>query len=492
MRHAIPALDPVSLWLDDLWVATLVKRASLTELWQLHAPAPYGFLVLEQLVRGLFGDGHLQLQAAPFLARLVSIIAMGWVGAELTRHFGLGLVAAAGMALQSELAVQAVRIKQYSLDACLCAVLLALALCFLRRPSNLRLGSLGLASLLALPCSFPSLFVGPPLLTLCALSYANDVRVRSPERSLRPLVIMLGFDALAAVWLLLIVRQKATPALQDFWSSYYPPHDFDGFRSFFRAGPGYDFLTGAFEPVRWLALLVPIGIYQLLRARWTRPLGALVVALHFAVLCSSMLRLYPLGVARLDSFARPSQLLAAVAALRPLVAAGPRILGPIPVSALCLVAASWRLAAQPVSYPKAGEKPLAAMVRSWLADADAGLVLFPWANWAFAYYTDFPVRLVPVSDSTNGFFAIPERSRSCVLRETWEGMFFSDYARDARIFDAQLATLLATPPQRLVFYGSHGDTADYRAMLRQLRRRGYMSLHKESRGRAIAVLLERR
>lgn len=491
-RQGFAALDPVSLWLDDLWVATLVKHASLVELWQLKAPAPYGFIVIEKLVRAVFGDGQLQLQAAPYLARLVSIAALGWLAAELTGSAGIGLLAATGLALQSELAIQSLRVKQYSLDVLLCVMLLGFAIAALRRPSLGRLAWFGFACVVALPCSFPSAFIGPALFSLCALAYAHDQRLVAPAVAVRALGLMLLFDVLCAALLLLIVQQKTTPALQNFWADNYPERaTWRALRKFYRTGPGRDFLIG-FAPLPWLAWLVPIGVIQLLRERWTRALGVFVVLLHAAVLLSGILKMYPLGVPRLDAYIRPVQLLAAAAALQPL-ATWTRLRSLIAVPALIVaLVAAWQLTARPVEYVPAGEKPLAAHVERWLSDPTTGLLLFPWANWAFAYYTDSPVKLVPVSDSTNGFFAIPERPQSVVLRETWQGMFFADYARDAAVFDQQLAALLQSPPPKLVFYGSFGDADDYRSMLRQLKRLHYVVVDKHDQERALAVLLERR
>jgi hypothetical protein len=499
LRQAYMALDPVSLWLDDLWVATLVKRASLAQVFRLHAPAPFGFVVLEKIVRVGFGDGHLQLQAAPLSARLVAIAGAAWAAFELRRSFALGLIAASGMALQSEIAVQAVRVKQYSLDAAVSVIVLALTLRCSRRPSLPRLAVLGAFVLLALPCSFPSVFSGPVLFSLCAL----DMTLRDRRHALQVLALLVAVDVLVCGWLAIIVQQKATPALRDYWSGNYPlgitPAALAGF---FGDGPGRAFLTGAFDPWPVLALLVPVGLYQLLRRRWTRPLGLGLLVLHAAVLASSLLRLYPLGVPRLDSYVRPVHIVLALAALQPLAAkrwtapvmlslwAAKRWLAPA-AAALCFCAALQRLAREPVAYVPAGEKPLAAVVQRWLVDPTVGLLLFPWANWAYAYYTDEPVRLVPVTDSTNGFFAIPKRPQSWVLRETFHGVFFSDYARDARAFDEQLASLLSAAPKRLVYYGSYGESRDYRAMLRQLSRHGYASVQVQSEAQAIAVLLER-
>lgn len=492
-RQGFAALDPVSLWLDDLWVATLVKRASLVEVWQLKAPAPYGFIAIEKLVRAVFGDGQLQLQAAPYLARLSAIAALGWIAARLTRSAGLGLLAAAGLALQSELATQSLRVKQYSLDVLLCATLLGLAIAALRRPSLMRLAWLGFASAVALPCSFPSAFVGPALFSLCTLAYAYDQRLVAPRIAVRALGLLLVCDLVCVALLLSIVAHKTTPALQDYWSDYYPQRaTWRALRKLYRDGPGRDFLTGAFEPLPWLALLVPVGVIRLVRQRGTRPLGVFVVVLHAAVLLSGLLKLYPLGVPRLDLYMRPVQLLAATAALQP-PAAWPRLRSLIAVPALIIaLVVARQLTTQPVEYIPAGEKPLAAHVERWLSDPTTGLLLFPWANWAFAYYTDSPVKLVSVTDSTNGFFAIPARPQSVVLRETWQGVHFSQYARDAALFDEQLSPLLAKPPPKLVFYGSFGDDGDYRAMLGQLERLHYVRVKKLARDGALSVLLERR
>jgi hypothetical protein len=492
-RQAFGALDPVSLWLDDLWVATLVKHGSFLEIWQLKAPVPYGFVVVEKLVRTLFGDGELQLQAVPYLARLASIAALGWLAALVTRSAGIGLLAATGLAFQAELAIQSVRVKQYSLDVLLCVMLLGFAVTTLRRPSLSRLACFGFASFVSLPCSFPSAFIGPALFSLCALIYAYDQRRIAPAVSIRALGLLLLCNALCAALLLVIVRHKSTPALQDFWVAHYPKRaTWRELRRFYRAGPGRDLLTGAFAPLPWLAWLVPVGVIQLLRERWTRALGAFIVLLHGAVLLSAMLKMYPIGVPRLDVYIRPVQLLAAAAALQPLAAwLRLRLLVAVPALILALIA-SQQMTDRPVEYIPAGEKPLAAYVDRWVSDPTTGMVLFPWANWALAYYTDLPVKLVAVTDSTNGFFAIPERPRSVVLRETWQGVHFADYAQDAAMFNQQLATLLRDPPPKLVFYGSFGSEDDYNSMLRQLRRSRYFQVEKHARDRALAVLLQRR
>jgi hypothetical protein len=483
-------MQPVSLWLDDLWVASLVKYASARDLIRLHAPAPIGFVAILKLIRFCFGDGHLQLQALGFTARLLTIGGVAWLATELTRSFGLGLIAAAGMALQSELALQSVRIKQYALDAWISVGLLVLALRFLRRPSCARLLPLAAASLVALPISFPSAFVGPVLLSLCALSFAIEQHRDAPREVARVLAITALCDVIGAALLFAIVRQKATPALQDYWSANYVSiASLRAFRRFFRHGAGWNFLFDAFGPLPWLGLLEFVGVWMLLRRRWTRPLGVFMLLLYPALICSSALRMYPIGEPRVDSFLRPIIVLVCVLALQPLAAWR---FGAGTLASLATLFAIGQLEQSPVWYVAAGEKPLAAEINAQLADPQVGLLLFPWANWAFAYYGHWPVRLVPVSDSTNGFFAIPQRPNTWVLPETYQGHFFSNYTRDRHAFDALIAPLMAAGPRTLVFYGSYGSAGDYRALLRNLKRRGYAVTSRQSQDGAIAVRLERR
>jgi hypothetical protein len=481
-------LRPVSLWLDDLWVATLVKHASLRELAALRAPVPYGFVATLKLIRVVFGDGHLQLQAAPLLAHLLAICGIGIVTVQLTRNFGFGLLASCLVAMQEELSVQAVRVKQYTLDALISVCLLGLAVHCLRRPSAERLTALGAASLLALPFSFPSAFIGPVLLTSCAVFRAFEQRDQR-DQAVRTLAIMTLFDLACAALLFVMVHQKTTPSLRHFWAANYPPtHDLRALASFFSRGPGYAFFTGAFGPAPWLAWLQPLGVFWLLRTRWTRALGVFVLVLLAAILLSSVLHFYPIGAPRLDSFVRPVHVLVAVAALQ-LVPLNERYsLAP---AGLVVLFAAYQLTIHPVTYPFAGEQPLSKLVRRWIASSETGVLLFPWANWAFAYYTDEPVHLVAVDDSTNGFFAIPDRPNAWVLPETYHGALFSSYARNTRAFDALLAPLLTTRPESLVFYGSYGSPQVYRTMLRHLGRRHYRIVEPHTRAGAIAVRLER-
>jgi apolipoprotein N-acyltransferase len=94
----------------------------------------------------------------------------------------------------------------------LCVVLLGFGVTALRRPSLGRLVWFGVASVVALPCSFPSAFIGPALFSLCALAYAYDQRLVAPPVAVRALGLLLIIDALCVALLLLIVHQKATPA----------------------------------------------------------------------------------------------------------------------------------------------------------------------------------------------------------------------------------------------------------------------------------------
>jgi hypothetical protein len=84
--------DPLSLWLDDEWMATIIRHASLSQIAQLNIPAPLGFTVLEKLVATSSADLEWPLQVVPFVAGLLSIL-LFWMLARrvLESRFALGL-----------------------------------------------------------------------------------------------------------------------------------------------------------------------------------------------------------------------------------------------------------------------------------------------------------------------------------------------------------------------------------------------------------------
>ena len=127
-------------------------------------------------------------------------------------------------------------------------------------------------------------------------------------------------------------------------------------------------------------------------------------------------------------------------------------------------------------------------VKEVLGPADA-LVVHPWGNWAIGYYGPWPVTLVKVSDSTNGFFVHPARDHTLVLAESYEGRSF----RDPVAIESQLSKLMSEPFSRIVYFGDHGHWPEHQAIARAIARYGYVVTRQESRptgtGRALAVLI---
>jgi hypothetical protein len=288
---------------------------------------------------------------------------------------------------------------------------------------------------------------------------------------------------------LLVLRNQQRANLVAYWHAYFVPLTNAGaLREFFLtdSGHGWSFLSGAFPLHSWqLALVVP-GLAWLLTRRAERPIGVAAIALFVAVLALSALKRYPVGAPRVDAFSYPVAVVLAAVGIHCLVG---RIPGALPLAAAASLAlAATDSARHRASYPPAGDKALVDALQEVLRPTDA-LVVHPWGNWALGYYGPWPVELVKVSDSTNGFFVHPQRDHTLVLAESYEGRSF----RDPAAVEPQLRQLLKEPFSRVVYFGDQARLAEHEAMARAIARHGYVVRRLEWRrtgmGRALAALI---
>ncbi len=131
LLQRLPGLQPVSLWLDDQWVAVLATAAPISFVLTGDYPCPPGFVLLLKAVVLFAGAGELQLQMFPFLASLAAIPLLAWATTRATGNPALGIIAAVLIAGNVTLAVYGLRVKPYTVDALATATLLALAVSFM-------------------------------------------------------------------------------------------------------------------------------------------------------------------------------------------------------------------------------------------------------------------------------------------------------------------------------------------------------------------------
>jgi len=485
LLRGLPALAPPSLWLDDQWVALLAAQAPWSFLFSAPIPCPPGFALLEQLARRLLGDADWALQVLPFAAGILTVPLLGWVTFRLTGERLLGLAVATLLAGSPVLAAFSLRVKPFSLDALVATALLNLAVAGMHRP-----GVRGLACLCALAAiapllSFPAILVGPPLVAATGWSVLGATESTGARR--RPVVALLVAYAgalAAAAWLL---AGRGNPALFQHWRSFYLPLLEPALLPEFLAGAGERFFTLAFpEPLGALALLVPAGIAVLWHRRPTRPLGMALAALYVGVAAASALGRFPVGGGRTDLFSYSVTLLCVAAALaaipwRPRLVAGGAALAAI-------AALGWTIQDGPVEYPATGAATIVRRAARAIGPGD-GLVVYPWSNWAVAYYGPWPSRLVEVADSTNGYYAELERPHTLVLRESAGGVKFDASPPGV---ESQLATWLPGAPEHVHYLALWGPAAPNDWVVRAFRAHGYQPSGGERNQGAMWLRWERK
>jgi len=482
----LSAFSPPSLWLDDEWVALLVRHATLPLLFLGKLPASPGFILALRSATALLGEGEWQLQLVPFLAGLLAILLLGVLALRLTGSHALGFAAAAILAANPLLATYSVRVKQFTLDALVTLVLLSLAAACLSTPALSRFACLAAGAVLLLPVSFISLFLALLLVNAIGLSMTLEGARAEVAPRRRLLVVWVGFNlaALALCWFLMLGR--GNPSLYHHWRNFYLPTESAAGAASFMVHLGSRLFTNAFpEHFGWLAVLVPVGLFRLLRRPTWRPLGVALLGLYLVVIVASGLRLYPIGGGRTDLYIAPVSILLVAVAARTEGRLGRFLTPAVAVASLGICFVSLR-GIRP-DYPDTGSWETMETVNKLVRDEDA-LVIYPWSNYAVGYYGRWPVHLVEVPDSTNGFYAEPDRPGTLVLRETWRGASFES---DRSVVAEQLQPLLAQGYPRLVYVAIRGPIPPHTWIVETILSQGYKVAHQESHTGAIVMVFDR-
>jgi hypothetical protein len=305
----------------------------------------------------------------------------------------------------------------------------------------------------------------------------------APWRRLALIVAVTGAALAAAAWQL---AGRGNPPLYEHWRGFYLPLGEPARLPEFLAENGRRFFALAPPaPLAAIAWLVPVGIAALLYRRATRPLGAAIVAIYAGVAAASALSRFPVGGGRTDLFSYPVTVLCIAAALgaiptRRRLAAGIAALGAIG-------ALGWTIREGPVEYPATGAATIVRQAARRIDPAD-GLVVYPWSNWAAAYYGPWPYRLVEVADSTNGYYAVLERPATLVLRASADGEKFD---ASPRVIEAQLAAFLPQAPDRVYYLSLWGPPAPNDWAVRAFRAHGYRPSGGEKSQGAMWLRFER-
>ena len=393
-----PGLGPSSLWLDDAWVALVTRTSGVSDTMLVGLTGP-GFVFLLKGVLEATGFSELAAQALPFIAAVVAVPLLYLVA--MARGLSVvGALSSAGLLLVAPEHVEyATRVKQFTLDALLVVVMIAVGWAATSAPTRRRLA---VVVAVAVATTAVSAGVAP-----AAAACLGAVGLGSIGRGRRAMAEAAAGGAIWAVfaagWYALVLRPRIAVSLREYWQDYYVAIDAglvaavrDVARGLTRLLEGFSVLPPALS-----GLLLSVGVAVAIR-RWGRA-AFLLIGPALVLLAMAALELAPFGGGRTDLFLYPGLALLGGTAAE---AAG-RWLGrsavPLVVVGLLLLA----IAGPAPAYPQEDVRPLVAELEDrWRPDDR--LLVYPSTIWAFGIYTSLPVRVV--ADSSNGWGFRPEVS----------------------------------------------------------------------------------
>ena len=470
--HDVGYLLRQPFWTDEAWVA-VTTRFPLPQLPATTSSTPIGWSALARVVT-VSGTQTARLLPLAFAGGAVVIaywfarrLGWRWQAASVAAGLlaGIGVLLAPAMLVRNDL-------KQYTADACLALLTLALTSELERGWSRWRLAGLSAAVWGGMLLSHTAAFVGVAAFgAVCAVQLARRAWGRLAEAVVTgagTAILMLGvyegFDARAVV-----------PGLTAYWAGYYVPvahglrasgtfvvSQFNAVHAYFGLGPV------------WLG--VPLFVAGLVTIfRLGRPATAVAIAaLWPEMLVLSALNKYPFLDLRTSTFLFAITVVVAaigVAGLGSLIR--PWLRGGVAALLAVAAVAAFTAAAQPYvrshSIPREDVRDQARYVAAHAAPGDVILVNLS-SNWGFAYYwpRGTPARL-PDPVVLQGYEAyFPGQPRIIVARN-----------RDRAGVSSALSLALVRARQhacsRIWLVRTHLSGAERAAWTAALRQRGLVS-----------------
>ncbi len=477
--HDVGYLLRQPFWTDEAWVA-VTARFPLSQLPATTSSTPIGWSALVRVVT-VSGTQTARLLPLGFAGAAVMIaywfarrIGWRWRAASVTAGLlaGIGVLLVPAMLVRNDL-------KQYTADACMALLTLALTSQLEREWSRWRLAALSVAVWGGMLLSDTVAFVGLAAFgAVCAVQLARRAWRRLAEAVVTgtgTAVLMLGvyeaFDARAVV-----------PGLTAFWADYYLPvaHGLRASSTFVISRVSAVHAHFGLGPA-WLG--IPLFIAGLVTIfRLGRPATAIAVtALWPEMLALSALKKYPFLDQRTSTFLFAITVVVAaigVAGLGSLVR--PWLKGGVAAVLAAAAAVAFTVGAQPYvrSHSIVAEdvRDQARYVAAHAAPGDVIVVNLD-SNWGFAYYWPHgtPARRADpaVLQGYEAYF--PGQPRIIVARD-----------RDPAAVNAALSLALARARQhacsRIWLVRTHLLAAERAAWTAALRQRGLVSTRAGARG----------
>ncbi len=461
-------LGPHSLYLDDQAMVVLARHAGVAEFFRLHAHCPFGFFALLRPLAAFTGTASTPLQLAAWVPALLLVAASAQLVRRVTHSAGAALLAAAVVGANPLVAIYAVRVKHYTLEALVTTVIAALAWNAVRRPSLRRCATLAAASTAGIVFAHSAL-IAAPLFLMAATSALVLRRPAVATRILAP-AIAAGLALSAALYAWFVVGEAASAALVDYWSHR--------FLTLERAIdlPARFFVHAFPAPLGWLAPLALVGAIGLWRGR-ARPWIVATVLVDASIFALSYLERYPIGTGRLDLFSIPLTVVLSVTGLEAILgraARSVRVRGAL-WSCATVAVATLGVLSRIAPYPSLGDRAAVESLSRQLRPGDH-LLVDPLSNYALGLYGSWPVRLVSDAASTDNFAVRLDRAGVSYL--PMRGVV---HRFDPEVTSRLVRAALSSRPARLVFLASHMEPESFDLVQQEISRLAYLPRRAERR-----------
>lgn len=467
----LPAWDPPTLFLDDLWQGILSRLPFATQ-WEYRSSSPFGFTALQSLILSLFQDPEKGVQAIPFFGGIATIPLAAWGAWLVTRQPWAAVFAASLLAASPSLAAFSMRGKHYSIDALSVALLLILMV-----RTNLAkqgLSSFSVVAICVLPFSFASSIVSTLFVNSFILFRLLQYGTWTNRK--KELATWAGFHLALALFYLLVLNRQRNPALVLYWSDHFP-------HSLAQMGSGFETLLqgvipGALRtPSPKLYLLLGVGILlmataliSLLRTRTHRAMGLALFLVYPAVGTMAALRLYPLGGLRTDIFTYPVTALLLATGLAQLTRSLMRnraatLAGLGTCLILGILAIRPEFLGMEIRYPRnpSGQN-LVSIIEQTFQPGDT-LIVQPHKTFLLCYYTTWPIKIQPCDFYATTFNPVVNMEGVHTLSG------FIDYQADPTLLDPELDLILGRQHRRVFLFAENNKAGLH--IRRRLQTAGY-------------------
>ena len=405
----LQGVDPPSLRLDDQWLAILVTKLSVGDFLQFRPPVPAGFAAVQALLARVWSDPEWPLQVIPLAAGVLQLPLMAWLGLRLTGRPSLAFLGMVLLLLNPNIAQYAVTPKHYTVDSLVTVGLISIGLPLLSCWTTKRAMAIAMAGLISPLFSFPSTFV-----SLAIVNAASVVALTQRELRLRAVAWWAGFHAALGLVYWFLLRTQSNDAMQSYWSSHFLGSDPSSTGGGEAPTTSWSAVTEAFPvPLHSLAFVAVVGLLLCFVDRKRYPIGLCLSLFFGGVLLAATLEIYPLGTGRTDIYSYPISILAVLLAAEWLfrvprlraVAGG--VVFALSTALLILIGAESRY--------EEGEDALLVRLLSERVRAEDLVVIYPHAEFAVGYYSDWPFQPGPSLVYAHGFELVFDRGNTLKL-----------------------------------------------------------------------------